>query len=256
NTVMVRYRTLYPLGDLEYLKPNAEGVPDTKLNAIHTAEVSLNTRFAYKEKYISGDFTRVSLGTVYPALELHLAMGLPSLAKSEYGYQKVVAHVYQRLQLGVLGWTRINAEAGQVWGALPYPLLILHSGNETFYYDDLAFNTMNYFEFISDRYAQLFVEHHFEGLFFNRIPLLRRLKWREVVTGKAVAGSLDRAKHEKELLLLPGMYSLDRGPFVEVSAGVENILKMLSVEGVWRLRYNDHPGTRPFALRLKLFINF
>lgn len=256
NTLMLRYRTLYPLGDLEYLRPGTGGEAGAKLNAIHTAEVSLNTRFAYKEKYISGDFTRVSVGTDYPVIELHLATGLPSLANSEYGYQKVVAHVYQRLHLGILGWSSINAEAGQVRGALPYPLLILHSGNETFYYDDLAFNTMNYFEFLSDRYAQLFLEHHFEGLMFNRVPLLRRLKWREVVAGKAVVGSLDRERHEKEMLLLPGMYSLDGGPFVEVSAGVENILKVLSVEGVWRLRYNDHPGTRAFALRLKLFINF
>lgn len=256
NTLLLRYRTLYPLGDLEYLKPSPDGEPPTVINSIQTAEVALNTRFAYKEKYISGDFTRVSLGTVYPTLELHLAKGLPNLAQSEYGYQKVVAHVYQRLQLGVLGWTRINAEAGRVWGDLPYPLLILHSGNETFYYDDLAFNTMNYFEFISDRYTQLFVEHHFEGLFFNRIPLLRRMKWREVVAGKAVVGSLDLARTEKEMLLLPGMYSLDGGPFVEASAGIENILKILRVDAVWRLRYNDHPGTNAFALRLKLYINF
>lgn len=256
NTVLLRYRTLSPLGELEYLKPGPGGEPATKVNAIQTAEVALNTRFAYKEKYVSGDFTRMSLGTKYPAVELHLAMGLPSLAQGEFGYQKLVAHVYQRLQLGALGWMRINAEAGRIWGDLPYPLLILHSGNETFYYDDLAFNTMNYFEFISDRYAQLFVEHHFEGLFFNRIPLLRRLKWREVVVGKAVAGELDLARTQKEMLLLPGMYSLDNGPYVEVSAGVENILKILRVDGVWRLRYNDHPGTNLFALRLKLAVNF
>ncbi len=256
NTLQVRYRTLYPLGDLIYQRPSPVDGPPTAINTIHTAEVSLNTRFAYKEKYVSGDFTRVSLGTSYPTLELHLSSGLPNLGTHEYGYQKVVAHVYQRLQLGVFGWMRLNTEAGQVWGALPYPLLILHSGNETFYDDDLAFNTMNYFEFISDRYAQLFVEHHFEGLFFNRIPLLRRLKWREVVGAKGVVGSLDREKTEKEMLLLPGMYSLNHGPYVEVSAGVENILKFITVEGLWRLRYNDHPDTKRFSLRVKLFLNF
>ncbi len=256
NTLLLRYRTLFPLGDLEYLRPGPAGEPAVKINALQTAEVALNTRFAYKEKYVSGDFTRMSLGTKYPTVELHLATGLPKMARSEYGYSKVVAHVYQRLQLGAFGWMRINAEAGRIWGDLPYPLLILHSGNETFYYDDLAFNTMNYFEFISDRYAQLFVEHHFEGLFFNRIPLLRRLKWREVVVGKAVAGDLDLARTQKEMLLLPGMYRLDNGPFVEVSAGVENILKILRVDGVWRLRYNDHAGTNLFALRLKLAVNF
>ncbi|MCC6840001.1 MAG: carboxypeptidase-like regulatory domain-containing protein [Flavobacteriales bacterium] len=256
NTVMLRYRTLYPLGDLEYLRPGADGGQPEVLNTIHTAEVALNTRFAYREKYVSGDFTRVSLGTRYPTVELHLATGLPSMARSEYGYTKAVAHVYQRLQLGTFGWMRLNAEAGRIWGNLPYPLLILHSGNETFYYDDLAFNTMNYFEFISDRYAQLFVEHHFEGLFLNRIPLMRRLKWREVVVGKVVAGALDRQRAEQELLLLPGMYTLDGGPFMEVSAGVENILKILRVDGVWRLSYNDHPRTNPFALRLKLAVTF
>lgn len=256
NTFQLRYRSLFPLGDLLYLKPSPVGEPPTVINSIHTAEVGLNTRFAYKEKYVSGDFARVSLGTSYPTLELHLAWGLPNLAQSEYGYHKIVGHVYQRLQLGPWGWMRLNAEAGRIWGALPYPLLILHDGNETFYSDDLAFNSMNYFEFISDRYVQLFLEHHFEGLFFNRLPLLRRLKWREVVGAKAVVGGLDKEKTEEQMLFLPYMYALDHGPFVEVSAGVENILKVLTVEGLWRLRYNDHPNTKQFSLRLKLFLNF
>jgi hypothetical protein len=255
NTVMLRYRTLFPLGDLEYLRTVDDG-PVTRINSIRTAEVSLNTHFAYKEKFVSGDFSRVSLGTKWPAVDLHFAAGIPGLGRSAYAYQKMVAHVYQRVQVGALGWMRLNAEAGRIWGDLPFPLLILHSGNETFYYDDLAFNTMNYFEFISDRYAQLFLEHHFEGLLFNRIPLFRRLKWREVLSAKAVVGELDKARSEQELLFLPGMYALQQGPFVEVGAGVENILKVLSVRGVWRLRYNDHPGTRPFALRLNLFLNF
>ena len=74
--------------------------------------------------------------------------------------------------------------------------------------------------------------------------------------GKAVTGSLDLEKHLQEMLLLPGMYSLNRGPYAEVSAGVENIFKVLRVDAIWRLTYNDHPNTSPFALRLKLFINF
>ena len=134
-------------------------------------------------------------------------------------------------------------------------MLIIHIGNETWYYNDAAFNTMNFFEFLSDRYIQLFAEHHFDGLFFNRIPLLRRLKFREVVTFKAVAGDLD-PKHSEELLLLPGMYTLSNGPFMEASAGIENILKVLRVDVVWRLRYNDHPNTAPFAIRGKFVFNF
>jgi len=255
NEVMLRYRTLQALGDLSYTRLESDLTP-VNVGSLRTAEVSLNTHFTYHEKYVSGEFDRISVGfNKWPTLELHLAYGAPGLFESDYEYTKAIGRIYKRWQLGAVGWTRTTFEGGRLWGTLPYPLLFLHSGNETFYYDDLAFNTMNFFEFISDRYIQVFAEHHFEGLFFNRVPLFRRLKWREVATLKAVAGDLD-PKHNNALLLLPGMYDLYNGPFVEASAGVENILKVLNVNFVWRLRYNDHPNTSPYAIRAKLFINF
>ncbi|MCC6540618.1 MAG: carboxypeptidase-like regulatory domain-containing protein [Flavobacteriales bacterium] len=255
--VMARYRTLQALGDLRYQRLSFEPMPKVaNVGSIRTAEVSLNSRFAYAEKYVSGEFDRLAVGILkYPTVELHLAYGVPGLLNSDHEYTKVVARSYKRWQLGTAGWTRTTIEGGRIFGTLPYPLLAIHSGNETFYLDDGSFNTMNFFEFISDRYVQLFAEHHFEGLFFNRIPLLRRLKWREVASFKAVAGALDM-KHSDALLFLPGMYALYNGPFMEASAGVENILKVLRVDIIWRLRYNDHEGTAPWALRAKLYINF
>lgn len=257
NEVRLRYRTLQALGDLRYERMHFEPTPRTEdVGSIRTAEISINTRFAYGEKYVSGEFDRVAIGiNKYPTLELHMAYGVPRLLNSDHEYMKVVGRIYRRWQLGAAGWTRTTVEGGRIWGTLPYPLLVIHSGNETFYYDDVAFNTMNFFEFISDRYVQFFAEHHFDGLFFNRVPLFRRLKWREVVTFKGVAGDLG-ATHHEAMLLLPGMHALYNGPFMEVSAGVENILKVLRVDVVWRLRYNDHPDTAPFALRGKLFLNF
>jgi hypothetical protein len=255
HEVMFRYRTLQPLGDLRYTRID-DSFTEQNVGSLRTAEVSLNTHFTYKEKFVSGEFDRVSVGfNKYPTIDLHMAYGVPGLLNSDYEYTKLVGRIYKRWQLGAVGWTRTTFEAGRVWGILPYPLLIIHPGNETFYYDDVSYNTMNFFEFLSDRYVQLFAEHHFEGVFFNRIPLLRRLKWREVATFKAVAGDLE-TKHNEALQLLPGMFSLYNGPFMEASAGIENILKVLRVDIVWRLRYNDHPNTSPFAIRGKLFINF
>ncbi|MCC6938470.1 MAG: carboxypeptidase-like regulatory domain-containing protein [Flavobacteriales bacterium] len=255
NEVMVRYRTLQPLGSLRYEKLS-DGLIIQNVNSIRTAEISLNTRFLYHETFVSGEFDRLSVGfNKYPTLELHLAYGAPGLLNSDYEYTKVVGRIYKRWQLGPLGWTRTTLEGGKIWGTLPYPLLTIHSGNETLYLDDVSFNTMRFFEFISDRYIQFTAEHHFEGAFFNRIPLLRRLKWREVAVFKGVAGDLDY-KHFNELLLLPNMYSLDRGPYMEASAGIENIFKVLRTDIIWRLRYNDHPGTSPFAIRAKIYINF
>ncbi|MEZ4806649.1 MAG: DUF5686 family protein [Flavobacteriales bacterium] len=257
NEVKLRYRTLQALGDLRYERVRLEPEPTiTNVGSIRTAEISLNTRFAYGEKYVSGEFDRLAIGiNKYPTIELHLAYGMPNFLNSDHEYAKIVGRVYRRWQLGAAGWTRTTMEAGRINGTLPYPLLFVHSGNETYYLDDVSYNTMRFFEFISDRYIQFFAEHHFEGLFFNRVPLLRRLKWREVATFKALAGDL-ASDHQDQLLLLPGMFSLYNGPFMEVSAGVENILKILRFDVIWRLRYNDHPGTSPFALRGKLYLNF
>ena len=254
QTLLFVHRTLYPKGALNYIG-FSDAMEPVVLNNITTAELVLNTRFAYKEKFVAGDFTRVSLGTRFPALELHLARAMKGVLESDYEYTNVIARVQQRIPMGTLGHMRYSLTGGQVFGTLPYPLLLIHAGNETFYYDDMAFNTMNFFEFISDRYASLFVEQHFDGLLFNRIPLFRRLKWREVVGFKAVVGELD-PKHLTVMELLPFMYDLSGGPFAEVSLGVENILKMLRVDMIRRLTYRDHPNAKDWAFRLKLNITF
>jgi len=254
STVMVRHRTLFPRGSLSYERRQDTLEPDI-INSITTAEVALNTRFAHKEKFVSGDFTRVSLGTRYPVLEAHLVHGFRGLLDGDHDYTKLVVRVQQRVPAGAFGFLRYTVTGSRVWGTLPYPLLLVHAGNETFYYDDMAFNTMNFFEFISDRAATLFVEHHFDGYFLNRVPLFRKLKWREVVGFKAVAGRLDD-KHRGVMDLLPFMSDLNGGPFAEASFGVENVLRVLRVDLVRRLTYRDNPAAKDWALRLKLNITF
>jgi hypothetical protein len=254
NTIALRHRTLFPRGSLSYLRYTNGPEPEV-INSITTTEVGLRTYFAWKEKYVSGDFTRVSMGTKYPVLQLYLVQGIEGLLDGNYAYTKLIGRVQHRVPAGPMGFLRYTLTGGRVWGTLPYPLLLINAGNETFYYDDLAFNTMNFFEFINDRSATLFLEHHFDGFFFNRIPLFRRLKWREVLGFKAAVGALDD-KHRAEMELLPFMYDLGRGPFAEASVGVENILKVLRVDAVHRLTYLDHPNIRRWALRFKLNITF
>lgn len=256
NMVLLRYRILQPRGDLSYTRLDPVSLEPGTINSITTAEVALNTRFAYLEKYVSGEFDRVSLGTRWPVLEAHLAFGLPGFLDSQYEYQKLVLRVRHRVPLGTLGYVNYMLTGGQLWGAMPYPLLFLHSGNETFYYDDEAFNTMNYFEFLSDRSASFMVDWHGEGVLFNRIPLFRRLKWREVAAFKTVTGTLDAEKHQAEMLFLPGMYDLESAPFAECSVGIENIVKVLRVDALWRLAYQDHPNVPLWTIRLKLNITF
>lgn len=255
SLLMLRRRELFPRGTLEYITFSDANEPFA-LSSITTTEAIFSTRFAYKEKYVAGDFTRVSLGTRYPSLEVMVAKGLLGVLGGDYDYTKLSARLYHRVPVGTFGFLRYWLHAGQVFSEpLPYPLLIIHAGNETFYFDELAFNTMNFFEFVSDRYASVYIDHHFDGLFLNRIPLFRRLKWREVVGGKAVVGALDR-KHLGEMALLPFSFDLGSGPFAEVSVGVENVFKMLRFDMVRRLTYMDHENTKPWAFRVRMNVTF
>ena len=129
-------------------------------------------------------------------------------------------------------------QAGKIWGNVPYPLMKIHEGNESYAFDLYAFNLMDYQEFVSDTYASLFLEHHFQGFFLNKIPLFRRLKWREIVGMRTLIGSYDPAKHT-DLVFPAGMKGLKSMPYTEFSAGIENILKILRVDAVWRYNYND-----------------
>ena len=253
NRLLLRQRVMSPRGDLLYLRFDGEGGIE-EVDNITTSEIALNTRFAFREKFVSGEFTRISLGTKYPVFEVHLAFGIPDLLDSEYEYQKLIMRIDHKVQLGALGYVRYWAEGGKIWGALPYPLLEIHSGNETFFYDERAFNTMRYFEFVSDEYASMAITHHLEGFFLNRIPLFRKLKWREVIGARALIGNYSK-ENLREMLLLPGMNVL-REPFAEAHVGIENILKIIRVDAIWRLSYLDNPNVQNWGIRLQLHIDF
>ena len=156
--------------------------------------------------------------------------------------------------MGSFGWFKYIIEAGQIWGKLPYPLLKIHEGNEALSFDEYAFNLMNYYEFVSDRYVSAYVTHHFEGLFLNRIPLLRKLKWREVVYAKGVIGSL--SKGNRSFSVFPEYMSTVEKPYYEAGLGVENILKILRLDAVWRLSHLDHPKIAKFTILATIQFTF
>ncbi len=254
NQIQLVHRRMFPRGDLRYMRLDEVNEP-VEVSNISTSEISLNTRFAYREKILSGEFDRISLGTAYPVFELVNSFGIRGFMGGDYNYTKVVGRVRQRVPVGRFGYVKYTVEGGRVWGQLPFPLLIIHAGNETFYYDEEAYNTMNFFEFISDRYVSVSLEHHLDGFLFNKVPLFRKLKWREVWSAKVLWGALD-PKHNQELTFLPGMFSLGRDPFAEASVGVENIFKFVRVDALWRLTYLDNPNVPDFTIRLKFHLDF
>jgi hypothetical protein len=248
-------RTITPLITNTYTYFKNDGSIATKEN-IRNTEVRLNVRFAYKEKFISGDFSRISLGTKWPVMQVNYSKSLQNAFRGEYDYQKVVLNLSDRVRLiSLLGYTDYTAEVGKIFGAVPYPLMELHGGNETYVYDYMSFNMMKYYEFASDQYASIGMFHHFEGLLFNKVPLLKKLKWREVVTCKALWGSVNDI-NRKTLIFPNTLNALNNEPYVEISAGVENIFKVFRIDALWRSTYLRERAIENFGVKFGFQLAF
>ncbi len=261
NKLIFTHRVLKPAGDqYRYVRFTPALTEQQEVDFLITSEFTLYTRFAYKEKFVYGQFERVSLGTTYPALEILFSQGIPDILGSEFRYRKLIARVEDKVRFGPFGYVKYNVEAGKIFGNLPYPLLMMHQGNETFFYDESSYNTMNFFEFVSDEWASVWATYHAEGLVLNKIPVMRRLKWREVVSMKALVGSYDEANdnilsRDFNYDGRPDIYTLGR-PYVEAALGIENIFKVLRVDALWRLSYLDNPNIVRFGIRAKLQVDF
>ncbi|MFM8950265.1 MAG: DUF5686 family protein, partial [Bacteroidota bacterium] len=245
---------LRPLGSLDY-SYYSDFESNQVRNVINMSEASLVLRFAYREKFVEGESGRVSLGSEYPVTRLVYTSGLKGVMDSDFSYHKLTAKLDDNIPLPPFGYTYLAVEAGKVWGSVPYPLLHVHQGNESYFYDYASFNMMNYYEFVSDQYASLFVVHHFDGFFLDKVPLLRKLKWREVASLRAVYGGLSDSN--RKLLVKPDeVGSLSAKPYVETGFGVENIFKILRFDFMYRLSYLDNPDIAKFGIRGSLQITF
>lgn len=255
NKLFLIKRGMKPLGRLEYRRfdPNPEiGFSDD--NLLNTTEVSLYSRYAHKEAFVEGEFERISLGSKYPIVELQMGFGFKGILDGDYEYQKLELAVSDNVKLGIYGRTEFRTTAGKYFGTLPWTLLEIHNGNESYFYDKQAFNLMNFFEFISDEYVTLMLVHHFDGFFLNKFPLLRKLKWREVASFRAVAGNLND-RHRRELIFPSNIFELHK-PYAEGSIGVENIFKLIRIDAMWRLSYLDHPDIAKFGIRASFEFSF
>ena len=223
------------------------------LNAINTSEITFAFRYAYNERFIERKKAvgkkngRISLGSLKPITRLSYTYGAKNLFGSTLEYHKIILNVFDRIYWGIFGRTDYEIEAGKVWREIPYPLLEVHKGNETYTYDRNTFNLMNYYEFVSDQFVALRATHRFNGFFLDKFPLLRKLKWREVVTANILMGKVTDAN--RNILVDPGSFYSVSHPYIEAGVGIENILKFGRIDFIKRFSYLDHPDVSKFGIR-------
>jgi hypothetical protein len=253
NTLKFNYQTIYGTQYVP-LRIEASGEDTAASSSLTSAEITLSTHFAYREKFLWGKFERVSLGSIYPAIDLDITYGIKGFLNSSYEYYRIRLKISDWVETNPMGYFKYIISAGKIFGNVPYPLLKLHEGNETYAFDPLSFNMMNYYEFVSDKYASIFAEQHFQGFFLNRIPLIRKLHWREVINCHLLFGSLsDKNRNISEFPA--GLTWLDQ-PYYEAGAGIENIFKLLRLDAMWRFSYLDHPNISRFGIRVSVHLSF
>ena len=258
STVQFLHREVFPLGSTAFNINEGPEVPTKQLNSIYTSEIRLDTRLSFREKFIIGQISRYTVSSNYPILLLSYSYGIPRLFNSDYEYHKLNLGITQWFNFTTIGWSKYIFEAGKIWGTLPYPLLKIHDGNQTFLYDEYAANLMNYYEFVSDQFVSLSYTHHFDGLLFNKIPLFRKLKWREIIQARAVYGSLS-ARNQNYSEFPDQLRTFGKEPYVEAGAGIENILRFIRVDAMWRLTHLYDPqnsGVPKFGIFVSLNFTF
>ena len=235
----ISHRQYTPLKNLPFKEsfPVNEGLPLTSF------EIALKVRFAYLEQFVEGDYFRYSLGTKYPIAELMLAKGFSGVLNSAYNYTKIGLSVKDYMKISPYGSFSYKVYAGKVNGTLPFAFLENHPGNDIYYYNPGSFNLMNRFEYLSDQYAGINVEHNVGSGLFRFIPLTRKLKLRQFWNAKAVWGSLNAAN--TTLNNKAGSFkTLNGTSYLEVGTGIDNILKVLRLDFVWRVLPRPLPANK------------
>ena len=239
--------------------------PDgTRVPYIDDFSAGITLRASKDENIFRNFFEKVYIHSPYPIVIFDATVGRANFNNTTTKYCRLEASLRYKPRIPPIGYSEIMLQGGKIFGKVPYPLLKLHEGNGTYFYDKYAFSCMNFYEFASDAWVSLFYEHHFNGWILGRIPLLKKLKWREVLTCKCAWGTLDARNNgslnntSAHFVFPEGMSSVNV-PYVEVGAGIENILRILRVDCIWRVthrRPNNGNIMQNFSINASIHIKF
>ena len=238
--------------------------PDGAISPVKSydmTELELKFRYAKDEKFYQTRNLRYPI--TFDALIFNFShvMAKKDLLGSSYDYHRTDIGIQKRFWFSAFGYVDLITKAGKVWNKVPYPLLILPNANLSYTIQPESYTNMNAMEFISDEYASWDLTYYMNGNLLNRLPLVKKLKWREVFCFRGLWGHLTDKNNPMNggegLYLFPnGSYTLGKATYMEASIGIENIFKFLRLDYVWRLNYRDHPGIQTKGVRFMMRMSF
>ncbi len=269
----------HPVDALFYQRLNGNRIPtnDPKqwLSGITTTEFKVGISYEPNVTYVNTKQRRVKVNHDAPILSFSYTKGIKGLFGGGYNYNVTELGVYKRFWLGQFGKFDANIKAGAQWNKVPYPLLIHPAANTSYIIQDNTFYLISNLEFLNDRYASLLAEWDLNGWLFNRIPLLKKLKWRECIGVNVLWGQLTDRNNpatlnyaDPDLFYFPGHFRADgsyeqntirmneRKPYIEWRVGIHNIFKLIEIDYVRRLTYLNNPNTNKWGIRFKVRMTF
>ena len=242
------YRTLSSASSefkLDYFTDNSY---TSTSNKITQSEVNFLVNYTPKRKMVGYGVDRIDVDLNYPRIFVSYSQGLKGVFDSDFNYSKLQLYYRQPLLIGGFGRLFSTLEIGKTFGAVPLSLMGIIPGNQSYFIIDNTYNLLNYYDFVADQYTSLHLEHNFNGKLFARVPLLRKLNWREIIGVKAVYGSVS---DENIALNASGQsYQAPVNGYYEYSAGIGNIFKVMRIDGAWRGSYFNVPDARKFTIRV------
>ena len=254
--------------------------PSKYINRFRTSEFKVGVSFEPGATYINTKQRRLKINKDAPIISLSHTMGVKGLFGGDYNYNVTELELYKRLYVPG-GWGHISTDVkgGIQWNKVPFPLLIHPPANQSFILMDHTFSLISSLEFLNDRYLQGMIEWDLCGKIFNRIPLLKKLKLREMVGLNVLYGYLSDKNNpatsnytDPELFYFPGHFVSDGNggtyyenntvvmektqPYMELRLGVHNIFRLLHIEYVRRLTYRNNPGINKEGIRFMFRMKF
>lgn len=255
-----------PAGLLAYRIPLNDG-KFQNIHELNNTEVNIGLRYAPNEEYYQTKLYRAPIFNQYPILTFNYTAGIKGLFHGENNYHNFSLGAFKRFYLSQLGYADINVDGSYTLGNnLPFPVLNIHRANQTYAYQLQSYNLMNFMEFISDHHVSWNMQYYMNGFLFNKIPLLNKLKLREVFSFKGVYGGLRDANNptlnnslfawQTNAENQQSSFTFGDKPYMEISAGIANIFKILRVDVVKRLSYLDHPDAPQYGVRARIKFDF
>lgn len=255
-TVSASWRNLKP-GDRNYFKLDFID-PDTQelKTEITQTQISTNLTYTPGRKTSGYGVEPVVIKARYPTLFLNYSRGIKGVLNSDFNFDKIQLYYKQPFDIGGLGRMTTSVEAGKTFGNIPLGLLSVIPGNQTYFSVENTFPLLNFYEFVTDTYATAHLEHNFNGRILSKIPLLRKLKLREIIGLRAAWGNITQDNLDMSQTSGLVFQTPDKQLYYEYSLGIANILRILRLDFHFRGNYLDAIDARKFGVTASFKIDF